>query len=175
MAFFLLLIQLAGLSWNLTYTAEEWNCDQGQITVVLHEQSLTISLFDVELTDAGKTRACEIVSQAETLTLEIDDHVAQTSPLPVWLFADGELVQRLLIEEGLASVSISNPEYTYAAQLQAAQSQPVIAHGSVNSVTEYSRRRGEVGLAVLCFMTSGFLVLWILGVRHARRRHPQRS
>ena len=30
-------------------------------------------------------------------------------------------------------------------------------------------------LAVLCFMTSGFLVLWILGVRHARRRHPQRS
>ena len=69
------------------------------------------------------------MSQAETLTLEIDDHVAQTSPLPVWLFADGELVQRLLIEEGLASVSISNPEYTYAAQLQAAQSQPVIAHG----------------------------------------------
>lgn len=58
--------------------------------------------------------------------MEIDDHVAQTSPLPVWLFADGELVQRLLIEEGLASVSISNPEYTYAAQLQAAQSQPVI-------------------------------------------------
>ena len=52
MAFFLLLIQLAGLSWNLTYTAEEWNCDQGQITVVLHEQSLPISLFDVELTDA---------------------------------------------------------------------------------------------------------------------------
>ena len=84
-------------------------------------------------------------------------------------------MQRLLIEEGLASVSISNPEYTYAAQLQAAQSQPVIANGSVNSVTEYSRRRGEVGLAVLCFMTSGFLVLWILGVRHARRRHPQRS
>ena len=47
MAFFLLLIQLTGLSWNLTYTAEEWNCDQGQITVVLHEQSLPVSLFDV--------------------------------------------------------------------------------------------------------------------------------
>ena len=138
--------------------------------VVLHEQSLPVSLFDVELTDAGKTRACEIVSQAETLTFEIDDHVAQTSPLPVWLFADGELVQRLLIEEGLASVSISNPEYTYAAQLQAAQSQPVIARGSVSSVTEYSRRRGEVGLAILCFMTSGFLVLWILASCHARRR-----
>ena len=165
MAFFLLLIQLTGLSWNLTYTAEEWNCDQGQITVVLHEQSLPVSLFDVELTDAGKIRACEIVSQAETLTLEIDDHVAQTTPLPVWLFADGELVQRLLIEEGLASVSISNPEYTYAAQLQ-----PVIARGSVSSVTEYSRRRGEVGLAILCFMTSGFLVLWILASCHTRRR-----
>ena len=78
--------------------------------------------------------------------LDVYKRQAQTSPLPVWLFADGELVQRLLIEEGLASVSISNPEYTYAAQLQAAQSQPVIARGSVSSVTEYSRRRGEVCL-----------------------------
>ncbi len=171
LAFFLLLLQLTGLSWNLTYTAEEWNCEQGQISVVLHEQSLPITLFNIELTDEGKQRACEIVNQAETITFEIDGHVAQTSPLPVWLFADGELVQRLLVEEGAATVAVANPQYTYAAQLQAAQSQPVTARASVSSVTEYSRRRGEVGLAALCFATSGFLLAWMVSASAFRRHH----
>lgn len=175
LTFFLLLIQLAGLSWNLTYTAEEWNCDQGQITVVLHEQSLPVTLFDIELTETGKTRACEILNQAASVTFEIDDHVAQTTPLPVWLFADGELVQRLLVEEGAASVSISNPDYTYAAQLKAASSKPVIARSAVSSVVEYNRRRGEVGLAFLCFATSGFLIVWMLSASRRRRRSERNS
>lgn len=152
LTFFLLLIQLAGLSWNLTYTAEEWNCDQGQITVVLHEQSLPVTLFDIELTETGKTRACEILNQAASVTFEIDDHVAQTTPLPVWLFADGELVQRLLVEEGAASVSISNPDYTYAAQLKAASSKPVHCPqcSQFGCGVQPPAGRGRAGLFVLC-------------------------
>ena len=86
-----------------------------------------------------------MVNQAEQVSFEIDDHVEQLYPLPVWLFCDGQLLQRVLVEEGVAQVNIRNPEYAYQAQLEAALNQPVSAASSDSSLTWYviSRHAGN--------------------------------
>ena len=170
MAFFLLLLELSGLSWNMTYTAQEWHCEEGQITLVMHDQLIPIELFDIALSEEGKVQACAILNEAKTVTFEIDDHVAQDNPLPVWLFSDGQLVQRLLIEQGAAEITIRNPDFTYASQLEAAQSKPVRAQPTSSGIREYSRRRGQLGLAFLCFSISGVLILKVMLRVSARRR-----
>lgn len=170
MAFFLLLLELSGLSWNMTYTVQEWHCEDGQITLVMHDQLIPIELFDIALSDAGKVQACAIMDEAQSVTFEIDDHVAQENPLPVWLFADGQLVQRLLIEQGGAEITIRNPDFTYASQLEAAQSKPVTVQPASSGIREYSRRRGQLGLAFLCFSISGILILMVMLRINTRRR-----
>lgn len=154
----------------MTYTVQEWHCEDGQITLVMNDQLIPVELFDIALSEAGKVQACAIMNEAKTVTFEIDDHVAQDNPLPVWLFADGQLVQRLLIEQGGAEITIRNPDFTYASQLEAAQSQPVRAQPSSSGIREYSRRRGQLGLAFLCFTISGVLILKVMLRVSARRQ-----
>ena len=86
---------------------------------MVEEQILPVQLFNVTLSEEGQQRACAMVNQAEQVSFEIDDHVEQLYPLPVWLFCDGQLLQRVLVEEGVAQVNIRNPEYAYQAQLEA--------------------------------------------------------
>lgn len=173
MAFFLLWLQLTGLAWNTRIPADQVHCEAGQISLVVEEQILPVQLFNVTLSEEGQQRACAMVNQAEQVSFEIDDHVEQLYPLPVWLFCDGQLLQRVLVEEGVAQVNIRNPEYAYQAQLEAALSQPVSAASSDSSLTWYSRRRGQLWLAFLSFTIAGLLLIKVMLYR--RRRQIQRK
>lgn len=171
MTIFMLWMGLTTLSFNMTYTAEEVNCDQGQITVVLHEQSFPVSLFNVQVNEQGKQKACELINQAQVVTFEIDDHVDILQPTPVWLFCDGILLQKTLIEQDGAVISINNPDYTYHDQLQKANQKSVFSNTASGVIRQYQRRRGEVWIGTLSFLIAGLILLQL--TLYSRRKRQK--
>lgn len=67
---------------------------------------------------------CNALKNANEITLEYDPNSEQTDKYQrelVWVYVDGELLQKQLIEQGLAKVDYLYGEYLYTSDLMQAQ------------------------------------------------------
>ena len=102
------------------YPAEVKGCDAQGITLSAEGELFHAELFNVTYAEEdGWQDACAILAEADEVSFEVDPLVSLEEPLPVYLFADGELVQERLLQEGKAVLSIRNPNYRYEQQLEA--------------------------------------------------------
>lgn len=103
---------------NQTYPVTLHQCEMNKIIVEDNKIPFEIQLFNLKIKDEeGWNRTCDILEQANTLEIEIDASTNISEPLPVYLFADQELVQKTLIREERAYTQIHNPEYRYESEL----------------------------------------------------------
>ncbi len=104
------------------YPAEVKGCDAQGITLSAEGELFHAELFNVTYAEEdGWQDACAILAEADEVSFEVDPLVSLEEPLPVYLFADGEMVQERLLQEGKAVLSIRNPNYRYEEQLEAAE------------------------------------------------------
>ena len=104
------------------YPAEVKGCDAQGITLSAEGELFHAELFNVTYAEEdGWQDACTILAEADEVSFEVDPLVSLEEPLPVYLFADGEMVQERLLQEGKAVLSIRNPKYRYEQQLEAAE------------------------------------------------------
>ena len=104
------------------YPAEVKGCDAQGITLSAEGELFHAELFNVTYAEEdGWQDACAILAEADEVSFEVDPLVSLEEPLPVYLFADGEMVQERLLQEGKAVLSIRNPNYRYEQQLEAAE------------------------------------------------------
>ncbi len=102
------------------YPVTLYKCESDHIVVKDNDQDtpFAITLFNLKITDEeGWERTCRTLEHAEHLEMEIDPSSQIAEPLPVYLFADGELLQRTLVRENHAYTLIHNPEYLYEKEL----------------------------------------------------------
>lgn len=103
-------------------------CSEEQILVEYEESVFPITLFNVWISEEGQKQVCPLLEQAKRLEIEADAVSAIEEPLDVYVFADGKLVQSILLEREIASVAIRNPQYRYAKEMQdATQSEETIS------------------------------------------------
>lgn len=104
-------------------------CDEEGLVLTHDEQSFQASFFNVHFVDeTAHDKACELLMNAHRVEVEIDPQSSHDQPIDVYLFTDGYLFQKELIEKGLARISIRNPEYLYEAQMEGVEEiKPVMA------------------------------------------------
>ena len=94
------------------YPAEVKGCDAQGITLSAEGELFHAELFNVTYAEEdGWQDACAILAEADEVSFEVDPLVSLEEPLPVYLFADGQMVQERLLQEGKAVLSIRNPNY----------------------------------------------------------------
>lgn len=114
-------IVISLLLFSLTYgeripvTVER--CDE-ELIVSDGTERFAITLFDVY--DYEMADVCAIVMEADSVGIEWETDVSAEQPYASWLFADGELVQALLVSQQKAKVSRYNPTYAYIDELREA-------------------------------------------------------
>ena len=114
----IILSTLPILLHNQTYPVTLHQCEMNKIIVEENKIPFEIQLFNLKIKDEdGWKRTCDILEQSNTLEIEIDTSTNISEPLPVYLFADKELVQKTLIREERAYTQIHNPEYKYESEL----------------------------------------------------------
>ena len=67
---------------------------------------------------------CDLLSNAKTITLEYDNNSDKTDKYDrhlVWVFVDDNLLQELIVQEGLAEVAYLYDNYKYTSFLESAQ------------------------------------------------------
>lgn len=105
-------------------------CDEDELVFSKDEHSFQASFFNIRFVDEnGRLKACSLLQNANRIEVEMDPQSSQTQPVDVYIFTDGYLLQRELIEKGLAKINIRNPEYIYEAEIEAGLSEiiPVMA------------------------------------------------
>lgn len=120
--FLLMVMALFPFLHTTTYKATLSSCQMDQIIVNSEQEKIEISLFNIRMRDdeAGWIQTCSLLEDASEITFEIDPSSKLEEPIPVWLFADGQLVQEELILQDNAYTMIHNPEYTYQDRLEQA-------------------------------------------------------
>ena len=143
---------------------DEIHCDEDQITVVLQDQIIPVVLFDVQVNEQGQERACHILNEAEEIRIELQPGHTHSLPLPVWLFADDQLVQKTLLEHREAEILIANPTYLYMDQLLEVQDS-VSGMRETEADYTYARDRGQICILVLLTL----LIMMIVVKRRSLR------
>lgn len=72
----------------------------------------------------ASTYVCDVLTNANTITLEFDDNSELTDKYGrtlAWVFVDGKLLQKELVSQGLAEVKYLYGDYTYTQELQEAE------------------------------------------------------
>lgn len=82
------------------YPAEVKGCDAQASRSALKASCFTRSCQCDLCRGGGWQDACAILAEADEVSFEVDPLVSLEEPLPVYLFADGELVQERLLQEG---------------------------------------------------------------------------
>lgn len=95
-------------------------CDEDELVFSKDEHSFQASFFNIRFVDEkARLKACSLLEKANRVEVEIDPQSSHTQPIDVYIFTDGYLLQRELIEKGLAKINIRNPEYVYEAEMEA--------------------------------------------------------
>ena len=136
---------------------DEIHCDGHQIIIILQDQSIPVVLFDVRVSGQGQHRACQMINEAEEIRIELQPGFTHNTPLPVWLFADDQLIQKTLLEHREAQILIANPTYLYMRQLLEVQDS-VMEQGDPGSDYTYTTDRGQFCLLFL----SAILIVMIV-------------
>lgn len=103
-------------------------CDEDELVFSKDEDSFQASFFNIRFIDENaRLKACSLLLNANRVEVEIDPQSSHEQPIDVYIFTDGYLLQRELIEKGLAKINIRNPEYIYEAEIEAGLSETVPA------------------------------------------------
>ena len=86
------------------------NCETEHIVVKDKGDPFEITLFNLKTDEAGWKKTCSLLKDAAQIEMEIDPSTQISEPLPAYLFIDGELLQKRLIQENHAYTLIHNPE-----------------------------------------------------------------
>ena len=106
-----------------------------------------------------------LLEEADEIRFEIDDAVTLQEPLPIYLFADGVMVQVTLLEKEKAYVEVHNPNYRYEDQMEMAQ-------GTRSVMAAESRTDGKKGVPIRSYLVYGAVVfLWGLMFYHLVYKH----
>lgn len=103
---------------------------------------------------------CNAIQKAERITLEFDDGATKSDKygrLLAWIFVDGELLQKQLVEEGLAEVAYLYGDYAYTSELEEAQQ---IA--KQRGLAIWSSKEPEESIPVYMYIVSGIGIVVIL-------------
>lgn len=103
---------------------------------------------------------CSALQKAERITLEFDDGATKSDKygrLLAWVFVDGELLQKQLIEAGLAEVAYLYGDYAYTSELEETQ-QIAMQRG----LAIWSSKEPEESIPVYMYIVSGIGIAAIL-------------
>ena len=136
------------------YPAEVKGCDAQGITLSAEGELFHAELFNVTYAEEdGWQDACTILAEADEVSFEVDPLVSLEEPLPVYLFADGEMVQERLLQEGKAVLSIRNPNYRYEQQLEAAEP-------PLQTMADTQSAQDDRSLPVRSYLVYAAVLLW---------------
>lgn len=103
-------------------------CDEDELVFSKDEHSFQASFFNIRfVNEEARLKACSLLQNANRVEVEIDPQSSHAQPINVYIFTDGYLMQRELIEKGLAKINIRNPEYIYEAEMEEGLSETVPA------------------------------------------------
>ena len=137
----ILLLSIFFISLNQVYAKEEVklsSCVDGDtIKISLNNKAQTVRMLAVDTPESvhptigieyyGKEASdytCNLVTNAKKIEIEYDensDKVDKYDRLLVWVYVDGELLQKKLIENGYAEVAYLYGDYKYTSELQSVQ------------------------------------------------------
>lgn len=132
------------------YTVQT-TCENNQIKAKYEEEWYDVDLFNAFVKEEADV--CSYIK--EEAQIEFDSYAKIENPLRVYLFVEGALLQQTLIDDGLATPKIENPNYQY--QLEKKQEEAVVAEVKEESKKEgvsYSRYIAYAFLGtylILCF------------------------
>ena len=160
---FLLLLALFPFLHATSYHGELVSCQQDQIILKLQGEEVQVSLFNIKLKDeTAWNKTCDILSNAKKISIEIDPSSAIQEPLPLYLFADDELLQETLLKDQQAFIEIRNPEYTYESQMEKAETAAaVIAQPQKKEVKKQHAKNAPVFFLTLFSIWLMFLLLFL--------------
>lgn len=134
--------------------------------------SYPVELFNVDLSAEGYLEACSLIEDASVITFEFDESVNRDTPFSVWVFLDGVLLQKQLIQKELATVRIANPTYKYMDQCQnAEESTQVFAPQIIYKEATYTGK-GNMLCLILVSITGMYCFLWFLFAKRKKRKQP---
>lgn len=102
----LILFALFSFLPNEKYEIDKYICENNEIRVYYKENWYTISLFNVFV----KEDVCPYLEG--NMKIEFDQNIDRDK-WDVYVFMDGELLQKKLIEDKVAEIKIENPRYKY--------------------------------------------------------------
>ena len=121
------------------------SCEKEHIVVQEKDEPFEITLFNLKTDDAGWTKACSLLADAEKIEMEIDPSTQVSEPLAVYIFVDDELLQKRLIQENNAYTLIHNPEYLYEKELLAIEeSESVMAISDSEALSKDLQTQGRM-------------------------------
>lgn len=120
-----------------SYEAKLADCSAQEIQIESEGSRFAVSLFNTGILDKkGEELTCHLLRSSASIRFEIDPSTKIEDPLPVYLFADDQLVQAELMERGYAYPLIRNPEYTYEKELEE-------AYGSTQAMAFKEESKGK--------------------------------
>ena len=149
-----------------SYEAEVKGCDAQCILLESQGERFEATLFNIGYRqEEGWKETCALLEEADEIRFEIDDAVTLQEPLPIYLFADGVMVQVTLLEKEKAYVEVHNPNYRYEDQMEMAQ-------GTRSVMAAESRTDGKKGVPIRSYLVYGAVVfLWGLMFYHLVYKH----
>lgn len=136
----------------------------------LQGEPVQVSLFNIKIKEeTGWNKTCDILEHAKKLSIEIDPSSAVNEPLPVYLFADDELLQEILLKDKEAFIEIRNPEYTYEKRMEeASETTSVMAK---ETIVETKKQHAKN--APMFFF--GILLIWVIFLINLVRRKKKKK
>ena len=137
----ILILSIFFIGINFTYAKETVkfsNCVDGDtIKILVGKEEKTVRMLAIDTPESvhptkgveyyGKEASnytCETVKNAKKIEIEYDNNSDKTDKydrLLVWVFVDGKLLQKSLIENGYAKVAYLYGDYKYTSELETVQ------------------------------------------------------
>lgn len=113
-------LALFPLLHETSYPAEFQSCSAEGIFLKIKDEVREVQLFNIVMNEKGTGRVCKALEEAKTITVEIDSSSQVEDPLPVYIFADGNLLQEEVLKNQEGYIAVKNPEYRYEKRMEAA-------------------------------------------------------
>ena len=157
-------LALFSFSHDETYHVQSYSCQNNQIQIQYEENWYDFSLFNIIIKE-GNDICPYLEGEVE---IEFENLAKVEEPFSGYLFVNGELLQKTLIEVGAADVKINNPNYQYELQSKKAQ---VISDKVESKKKTYSMQSRNIAivLIVLWFMLCLYLIV------RKRKSHVQKD
>lgn len=144
-AFMIVLFALFPYLHHQRYEITLEDCEQEHIVVREKKEPFEITLFNLKTDEAGWEKTCSLLQDADKIEMEIDPSTQISEPLAAYIFIDGELLQKRLIQENNAYTLIHNPEYLYESELLAIEeSETVMAINDNEAASKDMQTQGRL-------------------------------